>query len=93
MKGRLLPLGWWHFLRRHRTVDTVRVGFLGVKPEYEMMGVAASLYERHYELGATTPLTHGEAGWILETNRGMNRGLEAMGAEVVKRFRVYERTL
>jgi hypothetical protein len=32
MNGRLLPLGWWHFLRRHRIMDRVRVGFLGVRP-------------------------------------------------------------
>jgi hypothetical protein len=91
MNGRLLPLGWWHFLRRHRIVDRVRVGFLGVKPEYEMTGAAALLYERHYDLAERTPLKRGEAGWILETNRGMNRGLEAMGGEVVKRYRLYER--
>jgi len=29
-------------------------------------------------------------GWILETNRAMNRGMDAMGGRVVKRFRVYE---
>src|SRR4051794_554702 len=93
MNGRLLPLGWLQFLRRHRVVDQVRIGFLGVKPEYEMTGAAALLYERHFDLAARTRLTGGEAGWILATNRGMNRGLEAMGAEVVKRFRVYERLL
>jgi hypothetical protein len=32
-------------------------------------------------------------GWILETNRGMNRGMEAMNGRVVKRYRMYERTL
>ena len=93
MGGRLLPLGWWHFLRRHRTVDQVRVGFLGVKPQYEMTGAAALLYQHHYDLAERTPLHGGEAGWILETNRGMNRGLEAMGGEVVKRYRLYERRL
>jgi hypothetical protein len=93
MGGRLLPLGWWHFLRRHRTVDTVRIGFLGVKPEFEMTGAAALLYERHFELASQTRLRRGEAGWTLETNRGMNRGLEAMGAEIVKRYRVYERAV
>ena len=30
-------------------------------------------------------------GWILETNTAMNRGMEAMGGRVVKRYRVYER--
>ena len=32
-------------------------------------------------------------GWILETNEAMNRGMEAMGGAVVKRYRVYERRL
>ena len=30
-------------------------------------------------------------GWILETNTAMNRGMEAMGGEIVKRYRVYEK--
>ena len=29
MKGRLLPLGWLHYLRRRRIIDGCRVGFLG----------------------------------------------------------------
>jgi hypothetical protein len=32
-------------------------------------------------------------GWILETNRNMNRAMEAMGGRVVRRYRVYERRL
>ena len=30
-------------------------------------------------------------GWILETNTAMNRGMEAMGGRIVKRYRIYER--
>jgi hypothetical protein len=37
-----------------------------------------------------TPQTGGEMGWILETNEAMNRGMEAMGGQVVKRYRVYD---
>ena len=32
-------------------------------------------------------------GWILETNTGMNRAMEAMGGRIVKRYRMYERIL
>ena len=32
-------------------------------------------------------------GWILETNKPMNRGMEAMGGEIVKRYRIYEKIL
>jgi len=32
-------------------------------------------------------------GWILETNTAMNRGMEAMGGKVVRRYRLYEKVL
>ncbi len=91
MHGRLLPFGWLAYLRKNRHIDRVRVGFLGVKPEYQHTGVAAKLYEEHFDMAATRPQTWGEMGWILETNRAMNRGMEAMGGTVVKKYRVYER--
>jgi GNAT superfamily N-acetyltransferase len=93
MGGRVLPFGWWHFLRRRRLMDRVRVGFLGVKPEYQHTGVAAGLYIEHFDMAASTRQTGGEMGWILETNDAMNRGMEGMGGRVVKRYRVYEREL
>jgi GNAT superfamily N-acetyltransferase len=93
MNGRLLPLGWWHFLRKGSRIDRVRVGFLGVKPQYQHTGVAARLYVEHFNAAAARPQTGGEMGWILETNTAMNRGMEAMGGRVVKRYRVYERLL
>jgi GNAT superfamily N-acetyltransferase len=93
MNGRILPFGWWHFLRRRRIMDRVRVGFLGVKPEYQHTGVAAGLYMEHFEMAAKTPQTWGELGWMLETNDAINKGMEAMGAKIVKRYRVYERVL
>ncbi len=93
MKGRLLPLGWWQFLNKGRIMDRVRVGFLGVKPEHQHTGVAAKLYVEHFNAAAVRPQKGGEMGWILETNKPMNRGMEAMGGRVVKRYRMYERVL
>ncbi|HTB70798.1 MAG TPA: hypothetical protein VK707_07455 [Solirubrobacteraceae bacterium] len=93
MNGRLLPFGWWHFLNKGRIIKRLRVGFLGVKPEYQHTGVAARLYELHYDAAEARPQSGGEMGWILETNTPMNRGMEAMGGEVVKRYRMFERVL
>jgi GNAT superfamily N-acetyltransferase len=93
MNGRLLPLGWWHFLNRRRIMDRCRVGFLGVKPAYQHTGVAAGLYAEHFDMAEATRVKGGEMGWILETNKAMNRAMEAMGGEIVKKYRVYERTL
>jgi hypothetical protein len=67
--------------------------FLGVKPEYQHTGVAAKLYQMHFDAAEARPQKGGEMGWILETNTAMNRGMEAMGGRVVKRYRVYERVL
>ena len=94
MGGRLLPLGWWHYLRRRKVIDRVRVGFLGVRPEHQHTGVAAQLYVEHFDTAARHPRIHGgEMGWILETNRAMNRGMEAMNGRVVKKYRMYAREL
>jgi GNAT superfamily N-acetyltransferase len=93
MNGRVLPFGWWHFLRRRRIIDRVRVGFLGVKPEFQHTGIAAAMYVEHFDMATVTPQKWGEMGWILETNRNMNRAMEAMGGRIVRRFRVYEQTL
>jgi GNAT superfamily N-acetyltransferase len=93
MHGRLLPLGWWRFLRKGATIDRVRVGFLGVKPAYQHTGVAAALYVEHFDTARRRPQKWGEMGWILETNRNMNRAMEAMGGRIVRRYRVYAHDL
>ncbi len=89
LAGRLLPFGWLKALRLKNKIDTVRVFALGVKPEYQHTGVAAALYARHYDMAESTPQHGGETGWILEVNKPMNKAMEAMGGEIVKRFRVY----
>jgi GNAT superfamily N-acetyltransferase len=91
--GRVLPLGPWYYLNRNRIIDRVRVGFLGVMPEHQHTGAAAALYLAFFDAGERTAQHWGEAGWILEDNHAMNRGLEAMGGRVVKRYRVYQRML
>jgi GNAT superfamily N-acetyltransferase len=92
LNGRLLPLGWAKALYWRRSIDAVRVFALGVKPAYQHTGVAARFYQMHFEAAERTPQKGGEMGYILETNRPMNRAMEGMGGEIVRRFRVYERT-
>jgi len=88
-----MPFGWLIFLMARRKIDRVRVFALGVKREYQHTGIAAKFYELHFDSAAKTPQKAGETGWILETNKAMNRGLQAMGGHIVKRWRVYERIL
>jgi hypothetical protein len=92
MQGKLLPTGWWHWVRRQQVIDRIRVGFLGVKPEYQHTGVAAMFYVEHFDRAVGANQVWAEMGWILETNP-INKGMKALGGRVVKKYRVYERPL
>ncbi len=91
LNGRLLPFGWIKALRARPKINRVRVFALGVKPEYQHTGVAARFYQMHFDAAARTPQRGGEMGWILETNKAMNRAMEGMGGEIVSRYRVFEK--
>jgi GNAT superfamily N-acetyltransferase len=94
MNGRLLPFGWAKFLTGKRKIDRLRVFALGVKHDYRHTGVAAGLYLEHIKMAALPDKIHwGEMGWILETNKPMNRAMEGMGGKIVKKYRLYERSI
>jgi len=80
-------------MRKNRRIDRVRVFALGVKREFQHTGVAARFYQMHYDAAERTPQHVGETGWILETNKPMNRAMEGMGGEVVARYRIFEREI
>jgi GNAT superfamily N-acetyltransferase len=90
--GRLVP-GLLKVLRASRDIDRLRVLILGTLPEWRGKGVDALLYERIWEEGWQKGFRWAEAGWILEENHAMRNGLERMGFEVYKRYRLYDRRL
>jgi hypothetical protein len=47
----------------------------------------------HYDAAERTNQKQGETGWILETNRSMNRAMERMGGRIVRTYRVFEKPL
>jgi hypothetical protein len=93
MGGRIRPWTLPHFLFGRRKIDQIRVGFLGVLPEYQHTGAAALLYLEHFDAAQRGVVESGEMGWILETNKPMNWAMQGMNGKVDKRYRVYERVL
>jgi GNAT superfamily N-acetyltransferase len=91
LNGRLVPLGWLRFLRERRRIDELRVFALGVKRDYRHTGTAAAFYAEHWRDCRRHQIRRVETGWILETNEPMNHAMEALGGDVVKRYRLYER--
>ena len=62
MNGGLLPFGWFHYLNRQTVIDRIRVGFLGVKPEYQHTGAAAMLYVENYDTRGRREAALGRGG-------------------------------
>ena len=95
MNGRLLPFGWAKFLWYRRKIQGCRVLALGVKPEYQDLGIAAALYIEHLDHAdpERKKIWWGEMGWILETNEAMNRAMEGMGGKIVRRYRIFDKEL
>jgi GNAT superfamily N-acetyltransferase len=65
--------GWVKALRERKKIDAIRVIILGVTPAYRHTGVAARLYQMHFDAAERTPQKGGEMGWTLEVNEPMNR--------------------
>ena len=87
-------LGWLHFLRGKPRIDRVRVFALGRQARLPPHGGRRRpLPQTPRGRRARKAIWAGEAGWILETNGPMNRAMEGMGGEIVKRYRVYEKAL
>ncbi|MDX1674515.1 MAG: hypothetical protein R3314_06975 [Longimicrobiales bacterium] len=93
VNGRLFPFGIFKLLWYRRKIDQVRVFTLGLKPEYQRKGIDALFYLKMFENGMEAGIHRAEAGWILEDNWGMRRGMERMGAYVFKTYRVYGKEL
>ena len=90
MNGRLLPFGWWHFLRRpalHRPPARLRARRQARVPAPRRRGGALRAPRARRRPGAGPQ--GGHMGWILETNEPMNRAMEGMGGKVVQRYRIY----
>jgi hypothetical protein len=82
----------WHWKVR-RKVDWVRVFALGVIPEYRTLGIDALFYYKTARAAVKKGIKMGEMSWILDNNDKMNRPIIAMGAEVYKTYRFYEKNL
>ncbi len=82
----------WHWKIRKK-VSWVRVLVLGVIPEYRKLGIDALFYYKSARAALGKGMKMGEMSWILDNNDKMNRPIIAMGGEVYKTYRFYEKPL
>jgi GNAT superfamily N-acetyltransferase len=93
MRGRLLPFGVFHLLRRNRIIDQLRLPILGVAPEHRNKGFELAMIDELYGRVMAKGYQRCEAPWTLADNRAMNHIIEAGGAKHYKTYRVYQKEI
>jgi GNAT superfamily N-acetyltransferase len=92
MNGSLLPFGWVKMLWQLPRLKQYRMFALGVIPEYHGLGIDSLIYRALYE-ACYTPDTRMEINYVLEDNYPMNNAITKLGAQPMRRYRVYEMEL
>lgn len=90
--GRLLPTGIFKLLLGKKRVRVGRIVAAGIKAPYRKnRGIFPLFIDELKRRGTEFGGTGTDASWILEDNRALRDPLEAMGARVNRRWRIYER--
>ena len=97
--GKVFPFGIAKLMYRLKVVGpkSGRLMLLGVRKKYR--SVRKYAYLSHYmyyamnEKGREIGMTWGELSWTLEDNGAINMGVKSLGAEVYKRYRIYDKAL
>jgi GNAT superfamily N-acetyltransferase len=93
MNGRLLPFGIFRFLLGRGKVHGIRSLVFGVVPEYMHTGLAYALYQRIREVAEAKGIEWCELSWQLEDNEAINRFAASIGAELYKKYRIFEKSI
>ena len=93
--GRLWPTGWYHLLKalKWRHEDTVEMLLVGVRPDYQGMGVNALFFDDLIPIYNRLGFKWAETGPQLEDNVRELSQWKPLKPEYVKRRRCYRREL
>jgi ribosomal protein S18 acetylase RimI-like enzyme len=90
MNGKLMPMGWYHWLFGRRKIDALRVFALGVKQRYRRMPLGVPLYVRIWEAAIARGLRGADGSLVVEDNLLMRNTLEKLDARIYQTYRIYE---
>lgn len=93
LNGRLGPIEIIKFLYLKQKIKKVRLMTLGVIKEYRNRGLEAVLYYEILKATGAAGYDCGELSWTLEDNDLINKGIEAMGCRLYKKYRIFEAAL
>ncbi|CAA7386497.1 GNAT family N-acetyltransferase [Chryseobacterium fistulae] len=70
-KGKLLPFGWWHFLRAGRKNERANFYLIGVHPDYQRRGVTSIIFKEIFDTFKKKGVKFLETNPELEDNKNI----------------------
>ncbi len=90
MNGRLGPIEMLKFLYHKNKIKEGRLMIMGVRRQFQKMGLESLLFLESFRAGQQLGYTGGELSWVLEDNHSTNNEIIKMGGELYKKYRIYE---
>lgn len=91
LNGKIGLSGIWKALRNKSKIPGGRYLLLGIKPEYQRLGVPLVAVDQVLRKGYERGWDYIEVSWTLEDNRMVNSLLDKLGGELYKRYRIYRK--
>jgi hypothetical protein len=92
-RGRLFPFGWYHILRSIKTATQLNLMLGAVSRDQQGLGLEVWMGLKMLESAKKAGIETIETHLILETNARMRAVFERLNVPVVKRFRVFSKSL
>jgi hypothetical protein len=92
VKGKLGPIELLKFLYYKNKIKEVRLVIMGVRRQFQKMGLESLLYMESFKVGKRLGYQGGELSWTLEDNHEVNNGIKKMGGKLYKKWRMYQGT-
>jgi GNAT superfamily N-acetyltransferase len=70
-KGKLLPFGWWHFLKAGKKNDRANFYLIGIHPDYQRRGVTSIIFKEIWKLFRKKGVKYLETNPELEENKSV----------------------
>ena len=92
-KGKLFPIGWYHFLKAGKKNDRANFYLIGIHPEYQRRGVTAIIFKEIYEVFKKKGVRFLETNPELEENKNIQLLWQDYTPVNHKRRRTYSQTI
>jgi hypothetical protein len=93
MNGKLFPFGFLKFLYFRKKITRIRLILLGIQKEYRNRGLDVFFYYHTMKKVFESGYDEAELSWISESNTCLISIVHKFGAELYKRYRVFEKAL